>query len=330
MMCQGSQDNPNTYMLVLPETLTLATTLIITLCTEATGFVHSISLRSALASESRLRFNTNLRLLTAAGSWKHPNGSLLNGIMAVLLILSYVPVTLIVTVAAFPNMGNYCISILGLPLVVLGIVLLLQVAITLSGIYTVRVLTWSCSPFDLTAALVHHTQLTPVSLRCMRCVSDLDVSWGPARPSETQPSAWHAHPSIRKVIKFLWGLVIACGVWAALVEYISTRNWTGPTSWSLRGFGYQVLGSWLPCIITALIQGPFTLALHCAELVVDIIRDERRWRCATTRKGLKTEMSLLKSFFTNPLGLVLFIAKAVIRESFISRFRLVLLINATI
>ncbi|KAG2351593.1 hypothetical protein BDR07DRAFT_1616840 [Suillus spraguei] len=38
-------------------------------------FVHGIALRSALASESRLHFNTNLRLLSAARGWYNPNGA---------------------------------------------------------------------------------------------------------------------------------------------------------------------------------------------------------------------------------------------------------------
>ncbi|KAG2355562.1 hypothetical protein BDR07DRAFT_521655 [Suillus spraguei] len=46
------------------EILALALNLIVTLCTESIGFVHAISLRSALASESQLRFSSNLRLLT--------------------------------------------------------------------------------------------------------------------------------------------------------------------------------------------------------------------------------------------------------------------------
>jgi hypothetical protein len=62
------------------EIFALAFNLIVTLCTECIGFVHGISLRSALASESRLRFNTNLRLLNAARGWCNPNGALLNSI----------------------------------------------------------------------------------------------------------------------------------------------------------------------------------------------------------------------------------------------------------
>jgi hypothetical protein len=53
--------------------LALAFNLIVTFCTESVGFVHCISLRSALASESRLRYNTSLRLLTLVRGWCYPN-----------------------------------------------------------------------------------------------------------------------------------------------------------------------------------------------------------------------------------------------------------------
>jgi hypothetical protein len=37
----------------------------------------------------------------------------------------------------------------------------------------------------------------------------------------------------------------------------------------------------------AVVQAPLTLELHCSELIANVIRDERQWRCATGRKGLK-------------------------------------------
>ncbi|KAG1858951.1 hypothetical protein DFJ58DRAFT_726415 [Suillus subalutaceus] len=66
---------PINIMMQQREILALVLNLIVTLCTESIGLVHGISLRSALASESRLRFNTNLRLLTVARGWYNPNGA---------------------------------------------------------------------------------------------------------------------------------------------------------------------------------------------------------------------------------------------------------------
>ncbi|KAG1879110.1 hypothetical protein F4604DRAFT_1679548 [Suillus subluteus] len=314
------------------EILTLALNLIVTLCTEAIGFVHAISLRSALASESRLRFNTNLRLLTAARGWYSPNGVLLNGISAVLLIISYSSASLVVCFDYQIMSQTYeeGIAIAGLPLLILGVALLLQVMIALSGIWAVKILTWSSSPFDLTAALVHHTQLTPVTFRCMRRVSDLDTGGGPAKPLETQPSAWRAHPSIRKVIISLWMIVAACAGWAALVMYIwdkvdgthifssnalTLQTWSFlPKSALSNSMAYGMPGvnpeAWILLFVNmAVVQGPLTLGLHCSELIANVIRDERQWRCATGRKGLITTTNPLKMIFSHPICLVLFVAK---------------------
>ncbi|KAG1807973.1 uncharacterized protein BJ212DRAFT_1384723 [Suillus subaureus] len=207
------------------EILALTLNLIVTLCTESIGFVHCISLRSALTSESRLWLNTNLRLLTAVRGWYSPNGALLNGISGVLLVISYSSASLVVCLdyqipSHTPIIFPARIAFAGLPLIILGVALSLQVMIALSGMWAVKILTWSSSPFDLTAALVHHTQLTPATLRCMCRVSDLDTYGGPTKPPEIQPSAWRAHPSIRKAVFSLWGIVAACAGWAALVMYI--------------------------------------------------------------------------------------------------------------
>jgi hypothetical protein len=44
--------------------------------------------------------------------------------------------------------------------------------ITLSGMHAVKILTWSSSPFDLTAALVRHTTHAPQSSRGQLSVVD--------------------------------------------------------------------------------------------------------------------------------------------------------------
>jgi len=258
--------------------------------------------------------------------------------MAILLILSYTFSSLAIPSAGMIvdiggiTMFRYCI--VGLPLLLLGVVLLLQVVIALLGIRAVKILTWSSSPFDVTATLVHCIQLTPVPLRCMRGVSDVDVHGGPTKPFEVQPSAWHAHPSIRKIIMSLWGLVVTCAVWAALVMLIWNNTFRKTqSSWELWSFfptttsriiwwTFQLSGGvtvqwWtLAIVIVALAQGPLTLGLHCSELIASVIRDERYWRCATRRQGLTMKVTRLNSVFTDPFSLVLFVAKPILRESF--------------
>ncbi|KAG2029231.1 hypothetical protein BDR03DRAFT_929611 [Suillus americanus] len=174
--------------------------------------------------------------------------------------------------------------------------------IALSGIRAVKILTWSSSPFDLTTALVHHAQLTPATFRCMRNVSDLDTDRGPTKPLDIQPSAWHAHPSIRKVVISLWALLAACVGWSVLVIYI----WHKHPSTCLSSSRALPLSTWsfIPTI-----QGPLTLGLHCSELVANVIRDETQWRCATGRKGLRVATNPVKMLFTHPICFVLFVAK---------------------
>ncbi|KAJ8590752.1 hypothetical protein M405DRAFT_896005 [Rhizopogon salebrosus TDB-379] len=187
----------------------------------------------------------------------------------------------------------------------------------------VKILTWCSSPFDVTAALVHYAQLILVPLRCMRNVSDLDVSRGLSMPSETQPSAWHAHPSIWKVILSLWGLVLACAGWAALAT-----NSTRALYWGFALNGDVTVHWWIVSFVTlALVQGSLTLVLHCSELIANVIQDERYRRCATGKKGLRMTTNPLKSLFTGPFGLVPFVAKPALRESFASYFLLVYLNN---
>jgi hypothetical protein len=320
------------------EIMALTLNIIVTLCTESIGLVHGIALRSALSSESRLHFNTNLRLLTAARGWYNPNGVLLNGISAVLLIISYSSASLVVISDyeySAPTSLPYAegIALAGIPLLTLGVALLLQVTIALSGMRAVKILTWSSSPFDLTAALLHHTQLTPTTLQCMRCVSDLDTEGGPAKPSEIQPSAWHAHPSIRKVVIFLWVIIAACVGWAALVTWIShfnsdavpltTKTWSFLLNESSSYIEYFIpgvsIGAWILLFVNmAVVQGPLTIGLHCSDLIANVIRDEKQWRCATGRKGLRTAMNPVTTIFTHPICLVLVIAKPFLRESFLS------------
>ncbi|KAG1845656.1 hypothetical protein F4604DRAFT_1960149 [Suillus subluteus] len=281
------------------EILALALNLIVTLCTESIGLIH-------------------------ARGWYNPNGTLFNGISAVLLIISYSSASIIVCLDS--GYGDVAMAIAGIPLLILGVALLLQVMIALSAIRAVKILTWSSSPFDLTAALVHHTQLTHATSRCMCCVSDLDTDGGPVKPLEIQPSAWHAHPSIRKVIISLWVIVAACAGWAALVTYISHRpsdygfipmtphTWSFLPNLSSSSIWYSMPGVnlevWILLFVNiAVVQGPLTLGLHCSELIANVIRDERQWRCATGRKGLRTAMNPVKTIFTHPICLVLFVAK---------------------
>jgi hypothetical protein len=131
----------------------------------------------------------------------------------------------------------------------------------------------------------------------------------------------------------LWGLVVGCAVWAAIVILIWNNPFrkSQPSSelWSFfpkfnsstillsyHSGGATVQWWTLSIAIMVLVQGPLTFGLHCSELIACVIRDERYWRCATRRKGLRMKTTPLNSFFTDPFSLVLFVAKPTLRESF--------------
>jgi len=131
----------------------------------------------------------------------------------------------------------------------------------------------------------------------------------------------------------LWGLVVACAVWAALVLLMykifendpsATISWSlspmfdfGFIWWSLPLSGGVTFQWWfLSFAPVAFVQGPLTLGLHCSELIASVIRDERYWRRATRKEGLRMKTTPLNSFFTDPLSLVLCVAKPTLRESF--------------
>lgn len=324
------------------EFLSLALNLIVTICTESIGFVHSVALKSALAGESRLHCNTNLRLLTAAhgNGWRNPNGSLFNAIMTILLITSYVASSLIfipfhaeVTDDASQQWWNTCIP--AVPVLVLGIALLLQAVIALAGLRQTKILTWSSSPLDTTAALLHEGLFTRNEGRCMHNVTDLNSYVGPRPPSELQPSAWESHSSIKKIIILLWSLVLMCVIWGGMVivawtQWVTSALGPGLDSWSLfpnshtnlveyetyvdPDYGYPEAVWFIVFMVFIAVQGGMTLGLHCSEIIVNVTRDEVIWRNATSSTGTHSSQNPLITMLGSWPNVGLLVAKPVLRE----------------
>lgn len=316
------------------EGISLSLNLLVALCTEATGFVHNITLRAALASERRLKFNTNLRLISAASGFFNPNGTICNIVMAILLIISYsssILATLAVNMespddgSGNPAPSDLAICVSDVPLIVLGTSLLLQAIIAVMGMWSADVLTWSSSPFDITAALVHHAQVEHVPMRCM-CGVDAQEQDGPApAPARRkQPSAWTARPSVRKVVVMLWVLVVACLGWGLVVVHLTGGDMSRAiSSWSffpgsqsyVKAYNIPLYTgfAWFYWVLyylnTALVQGPLTLALHCSELVSNVIRDENVWRRATGKSGARLSTNPLVVVLGSPLNVALLCAK---------------------
>lgn len=305
--------------------------------------------------QSTLQFNTNLRLFTAPRSveipFLHSNNTFFNFIMAFLLILSYAAVSLsFVDLSApatdFSDGGYYWsgTAIFGAPMIVLGVCILSKSLIAIAGMRNTRIFSWSSSPLDSTAAIMAAGIVKRVEGRCMYTVSSHcaggnsgilatpphNVHTGslPRKPSTVQPSAWRSHRSTKRIIVTLWMLVAVCGGWGGIIETVNNGP-PGIGSWSLlpneQSKSCTIVplegstipnGSWLLCFGTlVVIQGALTMALHCCELIVNILRDENTWRKATTKEGTRP-MSALRSFFSFWPGLLLQAAKSGLRKRF--------------
>lgn len=266
------------------EIIILCFSIVVTLCMEAIGFVHSMTLRSALAAESRLEFNTNLRLFTATKHqrWTSPNGIPANILMLLLLILSYASGTLALTPVSIEYATNnddgthtyidqYYAYASAQPLIVLGTSILLQGIIVLSGLFKCQRLLRSTSVLDTTRALMYDYDLVAQAGRCMHPIGTTDIAFNPRKPSPLQPSVWSAHLAPKKVLLLAWCLVALYATWGGIILYLSNHAGeiqvpiSGAVSCYLFGFGYELgftgLGQWsfLPNTLSAAVGMVITI-----------------------------------------------------------------------
>ncbi|KAG2071926.1 hypothetical protein BDR04DRAFT_1117365 [Suillus decipiens] len=140
-------------------------------------------------------------------------------------------------------------------------------------------------------------------------MSGRDMEEGPAKPSETQPSAWYTHPSIQIII---WD------------NYASTRMSINPVlpffpNGNPSSITYTILvlniQGWIPIFVSrAVVQASLTPGLHHSELVANVIPDERQEHTLLEgNKGLRVATNLLESIFTYQICLVLLLAKPFLR-----------------
>ncbi|KAF7979526.1 hypothetical protein HWV62_42106 [Athelia sp. TMB] len=321
------------------EILSLLLNFVVTIFTECIGFVHSVTLKSALASHGQLDFNTNPRLfsLMRFQHWYHPNGPICNTAMMVLLTLSYSSSSLCIVPIQSLSSNDGSISdywsalLLGVPAILLGVTILLQAFIAIYSISAVNILTWSSSPFDTAFAMLRSGLIIRSPGRSMHTAVDGDIPLAP--PREYQPSAWQCHPVIKRVVVLLWLLSVAYAGWGGLIYWFWTVNPMGPFvsegSWALvpNQHTFSVvypqkvdpvrgITAW-PAIFAffAAAQGSITVGLHCAELNANVMRDELQWRQATTSSGMPMSRNPILGVLGSLPNLTLLIAKPVIRKS---------------
>ncbi|KZP16948.1 hypothetical protein FIBSPDRAFT_934352 [Athelia psychrophila] len=238
-----------------PEVMSAVFAAITTITTEIIGSVHSNTLRSILIAERRHEFYTNSRLFAASneGGWTNPNGRLMNALMALLLVISYASSALVVMrleISEGPDNSiiKYETGLSAPPIIVFGLSLFLQGAISLFGIYR-------CGPYWLkntgmlamTKKQINYGIIDPRPHRCMLNVvqgqsaaPDPLTTPDPLRrkPLTCQPSAWSANPSIKKAVIAAWCLIPAYTVWGSIVYALSiyASKWVSKSG-SIRAVG---------------------------------------------------------------------------------------------
>ncbi|KAI0089878.1 hypothetical protein BDY19DRAFT_992829 [Irpex rosettiformis] len=261
--------------------------------------------------------------------------------MALLLILSYAAVShtiLEVSTTGESDDDSVFVAVLGVPLIVLGVCIILKCFIVLVGFKRTTILTWSPSPLSNTFAAITAGQVARREGLCMYNILDVirvenspGTSFPPKKPSAVQPSAWRTRRGIRRTVIALWVLVVACGVWGGIIVAVwgntSLKEVTpGLESWSIvpnsRSNAVKIplvfnsALNWFTCFcVLVVVQGSLTLALHCCELIVNVLRDEAIWRKATTKGGTKSS-DVLRSFGSFWPSIALLMGKAVLQWLF--------------
>lgn len=291
-----------------------------------------MSLRWALFHEGTLKFNSNLRLFTSAKTCP-ANRAPVNYTSLVLLVISYTGASQSV------SHRNGSMSFGGIALLLLGAGLLGQVSISAYCLYGKigrRILSWSASPLNTALACLHHGLYTRRPGRGMMGVESKGLPSGPQRPQRRQPSMRKPCGATFNIVYFLFFLafltiVLAVTIYTLCVhlnrvQYYSFFNDGAPggdrgeVSTTGISVGIQTSYVLLPQLLVFLfglaMQSIITFALHCAELVVNVSRDEGSWRAAAEPAGTALGDGAAKSARTSLAWLFLFVLKPVLQWLF--------------
>lgn len=221
--------------------------------------------------------------------------------------------------------------------------ILLQAVITNWTLVGTFIPTWSSNPLDVArACTVDENDGHRVEPRIGRCMMGAHLARKDARSCQAtarQRPMITAHPHVKWILLLLWVLPILSGTWGgAMYGYllkgnrnsIFGRSWsllpvfTGSTdsnciidqctdgtsvvnvSWSASGAAGTVGGVFL---ITGF-QSIVTLSLHCAELIVNLSRDEKVFRELIGPRGTNGHYNSILAAFTAWQTIVLFALKA--------------------
>ncbi len=316
------------------ELVILGQNILITVCNESLGFIHSVSLRWALQREGRLAFNSNLRLFTSSRTSK-PNKWYSNVVVLCGIVVTYASSSLTFLLINKRNSSDgFVFRICGQAFVTLGCGVAAQASIATWSLARSNPPTWS-SVFLDTAAVSFSADpgLEHRPGRSLQGVHSSASPAGQAYAQRRQPSAYSAHKELRHVLWLTWLCVILSSTWSAalLIAFVSkAKNSMAAACWTLLpGSGCTPalnlpwedalaqknlpIGDfcWTFLLICA-IQVALTLTLHCTELQVSCSRDETLWRKAASKKGFNRDTNAFTLMLTSWQSISLFFFKAVL------------------
>jgi hypothetical protein len=221
---------------------------------------------------------------------------------------------------------------------------LLQAIITNWALAETNIPTWSSNPLDVArACTVDEHDGYRVEPRIGRCMMGVHLAKEDARCSKPRPKQQPmitAHSRVRCILILLWILPILSGIWGGGVyAYLlkGPKNGVFGRSWSLLPFftggtdsncvtrqctdGTSVLnvgwsasngaaGTVGAVFLIMGFQSVVTLSLHCAELIVNLARDETVYRALIGPRGTNGHYNSILAAFTSWRTMFLFALKA--------------------
>ncbi|EXJ57807.1 uncharacterized protein A1O5_12365 [Cladophialophora psammophila CBS 110553] len=313
---------------IIGELLPLAFNIVVAILTDILSFAHSVSLRRVLYKENRLEYNSNLRLFT---STKRCNSNRwpANLMSAILLVTSYTAANAALYVYKEQN-GAKNISLNAVAFMALGISLIGQIIIAIWSLYGADdwVHSWSANPLNTALPFLNKGVRYRVLGRGMMSVRDIlaQTPAGPKRPQERQQNMIKGYPHVGYMLWIVGAALAPDLLFAAIVcrltfqQHLSAQLAFLVQDGMYSFFSFAMLYEWSPYVILLVtfvlgiaLQACITLTLHCAELVVNVSRDEEFWRRAyiATGKGAKINASPVISALSNWSWVILFIIKPI-------------------
>lgn len=310
------------------ELLPLFTSITATFCVESIGYIHASSLRWALLREEHLELNSYLRLFTGTHKFG-PNYWLVNFGVAIAIIITYMSTSAIFLPDFYTGSPNEYdgtgTRINGVALITIGLGLAFQ---ALVGSWTMKrhgkdILSWSSNPMNTTLICLTNGIFSRVPGRCLRGIDGPLDSNAPEQPKMKQVRAGARIRSFSASLIFMLVVGIFYMILGGSLMSIDTSDGFLDTP-AIIGIDADGTGTSSPdnssifryMLIVACCQTPLTIALHCAEIMVNLKRDEAVWRSATSSSGTRLISNGVLAALKSPLTIYLFFFKAVLHWLF--------------